>query len=400
MMCSICIIGPSLPPGERQKTDRDCPSTLAEATERSVRILTDYRSRPTTPTLGTTSAGGSMMLDHLFDDAKGSGQPRLTNSGAINLNRRSFLAASCLCAVCCLPTPLFADAPMAQSQAPGFYRLTLGDFEVTALSDGTNMLPASFLQGDPVGIKDVLRRNYLGDVVETSHNSFLVNTGTKLVLVDAGAGSLLGPTTGYLLSNLRASGYRPEQIDEIYLTHLHTDHIGGLVAGGQRAFPNAIVRANKRDTDYWLSEADMLAAPAEAKRFFQAATVCISPYMTAGKLITFEGNTDLIPGVRAQAAYGHTPGHTMYVVESGGKKLVLWGDVVHVAAVQFADPSVTIRYDVDAPEAEHMHELAFADAAENGYIVGGAHISFPGLGHVRRDGERAYTYVPLDYSVE
>ena len=90
----------------------------------------------------------------------------------------------------------------------------------------------------------------------------------------------------------------------------------------------------------------------------------------------------------------------MYVVESMGEKLVLWGDVVHVAAVQFADPSVTIRYDVDAPEAEHVHELAFADAAENGYIVGGAHISFPGLGHVRRNGERAYTYVPLDYSVE
>ena len=202
-----------------------------------------------------------MMFDHLFDDAKGSGLPRLTNSGAINLNRRSFLTASCLCAVCCLPTPLFADAPMAQSQAPGFYRLTLGDFEVTALSDGTNMLPASFLQGDPVGIENAIRRNDLGDLVETSHNSFLVNIGTKLVLVDAGAGSLLGATTGYLLSNLHASGYRPEQIDEIYLTHLHSDHIGGLVAEGQRAFPNAIVRANKRDTDYWLSEANMLAAP-------------------------------------------------------------------------------------------------------------------------------------------
>ena len=137
---------------------------------------------------------------------------------------------------------------------------------------------------------------------------------------------------------------------------MHTDHIGGLVAGSERAFPNAIVRANKRDTDYWLSEANMRAAPAEARRFFEAATVCITPYMAAGKLITFEGNTDLTAGVRAQAAYGHTPGHTMYVVESMGKKLVLWGDVVHVAAVQFEEPSVTIRYDVDASEAERVHE--------------------------------------------
>jgi glyoxylase-like metal-dependent hydrolase (beta-lactamase superfamily II) len=237
-----------------------------------------------------------------------------------------------------------------------------------------------FLQGDAVRIEDAIRRNYLGDRVETSHNSFLVNTGTKLILVDAGAGSLLGPTTGQLLSNLRASGYQPEHVDEIYLTHLHTDHVGGLMAEDQQVFPNAIVRVNKRDTDYWLSEANMRAAPAEAKRFFQGAMVSIAPYMRAGKLIVFEGDAELVPGVRAQTAYGHTPGHTMYAVESRGEKLLLWGDVVHVAAVQFEDPSVTIRYDLDVSEAEHVHELAFADAAKNGYLVGGAHISFPGLG--------------------
>ncbi|TIU67009.1 MAG: MBL fold metallo-hydrolase, partial [Mesorhizobium sp.] len=121
------------------------------------------------------------------------------------------------------------------------------------------------------------------------------------------------------------------------------------------------------------------------------------PYMRAGKLAVFEGDTDLVPGVRAQAAYGHTPGHTMYVVESGCEKVVLWGDVVHVAAVQFKDPSVTIGYDGDASEAENVHRLAFADAAKNGYIVGGAHISFPGLGRVRHDAENVYTYVPLNY---
>ncbi|WP_245420382.1 MULTISPECIES: MBL fold metallo-hydrolase [unclassified Mesorhizobium] len=287
---------------------------------------------------------------------------------------------------------------MAKSRAPKFYRLMVGDFEVTALSDGTNMLPATkLLQGDPARIEDALKRDYLGDVVETSHNSFLVNTGAKLVLIDAGAGSLLGPTTGQLLSNLRASGYRPEQVDELYLTHLHTDHVGGLMAGGDRVFPNAIVRADKRDTDYWLSEANMRAAPAEAKRFFEAAAASITPYMRAGKLAVFEGDTDLVPGVRAQAAYGHTPGHTMYVVESKGEKVVLWGDVVHVAAVQFKDPSVTIGYDGNASEAANVHRLAFADAAKNGYIVGGAHISFPGLGRVRRDAENVYTYVPLSH---
>ena len=337
-------------------------------------------------------------LDRLFDDTEGSVQPPPTSSDAVNPTRRAFLAAGCFCLAGSFAMPVFADAPMVKSQAPGFYRLAVGDFEVTALSDGSNMLPATkLLQGDPARIKEALKRNYLGDVVETSHNSFLVNTGAKLVLIDAGAGSLLGPSTGHLLSNLRASGYRPEQIDELYLTHLHADHVGGLMAEGQRAFPNAIVRADKRDTDYWLSEANMRAAPAEAKRFFQAAMASITPYMRAGKFAVFEGNTDLVPGMRAQTAYGHTPGHTMYVVESRGQKIVLWGDVVHVAAVQFKAPSVTIQYDENASDAERVHELAFADAAENGYIVGGAHISFPGLGHVRRDAGDAYTYVPLDY---
>ncbi|WP_095199249.1 MBL fold metallo-hydrolase [Mesorhizobium carmichaelinearum] len=340
-----------------------------------------------------------ITLDRLFNGTKGPVQSGLSKSDAIDPARRFFLAAGCFCLACSFVTPVFADAPMLKSQAPGFYRLAVGDFEITALSDGSNMLPATkLLQGDPARIEEALKRNYLGDLIETSHNCFLLDTGAKLVLIDAGAGSLLGPSTGHLLSNLRASGYRPEQIDELYLTHLHADHVGGLMVEGQRAFPNAIVRVDKRDTDYWLSDANMRAAPAEARRFFEAAVASITPYMQAGKLAIFDGNTDLVPGVRAQTAYGHTPGHTMYVVESRGEKIVLWGDVVHVAAVQFKDPSVTIQYDGDASEAEHVHELAFADAAQKGYIVGGAHISFPGLGRVRRDADNAYTYVPLDYS--
>ncbi|RVC34255.1 MBL fold metallo-hydrolase, partial [Mesorhizobium sp. M4A.F.Ca.ET.090.04.2.1] len=166
-----------------------------------------------------------LTLDRLFNDTDAPVQPGSSNSDAVNPTRRAFLAGGCLCLACSFAGPVLADAPMAKSRAPGFYRLTVGDFEVTALSDGTNMLPATkLLRGDPARIEDALKRDYLGDVVETSHNSFLVNTGAKLVLIDAGAGSLLGATTGQLVGNLRASGYRPEQVDELYLTHLHTDH--------------------------------------------------------------------------------------------------------------------------------------------------------------------------------
>ena len=174
--------------------------------------------------------------------------------------------------------PVLAEVPMVKTQAPGFYRLMLGDFEITALSDGTNTLSAlRLLQGDSARIAEVLGRRFLTDPVETSHNGYLINTGGKLVLIDPGAGTMLGPTTGDLINNLRAAGYRPEQVDEIYITHLHTDHVGGLITGGQRAFPNAIVRINKRDADYWLSEANMRAAPEASRRFFQAAMAAVNP---------------------------------------------------------------------------------------------------------------------------
>jgi len=312
---------------------------------------------------------------------------------------RSALAAAFVTASAFATMPVLAEAPMVKTQAPGFYRLMLGDFEITALSDGTNKLSAlRLLQGDSARIAEALGRRFLTDPVETSHNGYLVNTGSKLVLVDPGAGTMLGPTTGDLINNLRAAGYRPEQVDEIYITHLHTDHVGGLVAGGQRAFPNAIVRISKRDADYWLSEANMRAAPEASKRFFQTAMAAVNPYIDAGKLKVFEGVIELVPGVRAEPAYGHTPGHTMYVVESKNEKLVLWGDIVHVAAVQFDDPSVTIGYDVDAVLAASEHDRALADAAKNGYLIGGAHISFPGLGHVRRAIGKSFEFVPVNYS--
>jgi glyoxylase-like metal-dependent hydrolase (beta-lactamase superfamily II) len=142
----------------------------------------------------------------------------------------------------------------------------------------------------------------------------------------------------------------------------------------------------------------MAAAPEAAKRFFRAAKASVAPYLAAGKLETFEGDAELLPGLRAVAGHGHTPGHTMFQVESRGSKLLLWGDVVHVAAVQFEDPSVTIGYDTDAPQAEAERLRVFADAAQNGTLVAGAHLPFPGLGHVRRGPGKGYEFVPLNYS--
>lgn len=294
-----------------------------------------------------------------------------------------------------------AEAPMVKTQAPGYYRFHVGDFEVTALSDGTIKLPMIKLLTNtkPENVMAALKRGYLKEVVETSVNGYLVNTGARLVLIDTGAAGLFGPTLGNLLNNLKASGYQPEQVDEIYITHMHPDHVGGLMQQSALAFPNATLRIEKNDTDFWLSEANMNAAPDGAKGFFQGAMASVKPYAGAGRLKTFQGNTELVPGVRAQSAFGHTPGHTVYVVESKGEKLMLWGDLMHVAAVQFEEPSVTIEFDSDSKAAAAERKKAYADAATNGYLVGVSHIAFPGVGHLRAasTGE-GYVWVPLNYS--
>ena len=291
-----------------------------------------------------------------------------------------------------------AAAPLVKTQAPGYYRMMLGDFEVTALSDGTLALPVTtLLTGTtPAKVNRALGRAALKDPVETSVNAYLINTGSKLVLIDAGAGALFGPTVGNLVNSLKASGYQPEQVDEIYITHMHGDHVGGLVSGDKMVFPNAIVRADKADADYWLSQANMDAAPKDAKDFFKGAQVSLNPYIAAGKFKPIDGPTELVPGVRSMPSHGHTPGHTTYMVESNGQKLVLWGDLMHVAAVQFPEPAVTIKFDTDSKAAAAERKKAYADAAKQGYWVGVAHVAFPGIGHVQHDGN-GYAWIPVNY---
>jgi len=132
------------------------------------------------------------------------------------------------------------------------------------------------------------------------------------------------------------------------------------------------------------------------KGFFQGAMASLNPYVEAGKFKGMKGSTDLLPGIKAVPAHGHTPGHNIYVVESKGQKLVLWGDLMHVAAVQFAQPQITISFDVDSKPAAAERKKAYADAAKGRYLVGSAHLPFPGLGHVRAEG-KGYVWVPVDY---
>ncbi len=312
----------------------------------------------------------------------------------------TFLRRSLLAAALAGCGAAMAAAPQVKTSAPGYYRMMLGEFEITALSDGTVALPVDKLLTNttPAQVGQALKASFVKAPLETSVNAYLINTGAKLVLVDTGAAGLFGPTLGKLMTNLKAAGYQPEQVDAVVITHMHPDHVGGLMAGDKPAFPNATVHADQRDADLWLSKANLDKAPADAKGFFQGAMASVNPYVQAGKFKPFQGNTELLPGIRAEATPGHTPGHTVYVVESGGQKLVLWGDLMHVAAVQFAQPSVTIQFDTDSKAAAAQRKQAYAAAARDGHWVAASHLAFPGIGHVRAEG-KGYRFVPANYSV-
>ena len=317
----------------------------------------------------------------------------------MNRFRLALMTALSIAALSIWPvTSAHAEAPMARTQAPGWYRMKIGAFEITALSDGTVSLPVDKLltNNKPAVVSSLLGKSYLKAPVETSVNGYLINTGSKLVLIDAGAAGLFGPTLGKLVDNLKASGYAPEQVDEVYITHMHPDHVGGLVANGRMVFPNAVVRADARESGFWLSKDNLDKAPADAKGFFQGAMASLEPYMAAGRLKPFDGATDLLPGIRAVPAAGHTPGHTIYIAESEGKRIVFWGDLMHVAAVQFAMPATTIQFDSDSKSAAPQRIKNYADAARQGYFVAVAHVSFPGIGQLRADG-KGYVWVPANY---
>jgi glyoxylase-like metal-dependent hydrolase (beta-lactamase superfamily II) len=295
-------------------------------------------------------------------------------------------------------TSALAAAPMAKFSAPGFYRLMVGDFEVTALSDGTADLPMDqLLQEAPGKTKKALANAFLKTPLETSVNAYLINTGSKLVLIDTGAGNLFGPTLGKLLANLKASGYQAADIDEIYLTHLHPDHVGGLASNGSLTFPNAEVHADKRESDYWLSQANMDSAPASMKGFFQGARASLMPYIDAHKYQPFSSNTELLPGITSYASYGHAAGHTSYVIESQGSKMIVAGDLIHVPAVQLDHPGVTISFDSNPKAAVESRSQVFRMAAAEGDLIAAAHIQFPGLGHLRFNG-KAYQWIPVNYT--
>lgn len=293
-----------------------------------------------------------------------------------------------------------APPEQRHDQVAGWFRMMVGGDEITALYDGYVGIDTALLSGlDQQQIRERLDSLFIDSEngVQTAVNAFLVHTGEHLVLVDAGSSACFGPTLGHVPDNLRASGYTPEDIDTILMTHLHPDHVCGLTdSEGNAIYPNAELRVSQADADYWLSEEQAAAAPEDAKGFFEMARNAVAPYQQAGRLETFQPGDELMDGVSAQDTSGHTPGHTSFLFQDEEEDMLVWGDVVHSYGVQFSDPSVAIEFDSDQQQAIAARQAVLSAAAKDQHWVAGAHMPFPGIGHVIRDGE-GYRWLPVEY---
>jgi glyoxylase-like metal-dependent hydrolase (beta-lactamase superfamily II) len=206
-------------------------------------------------------------------------------------------------------------------------------------------------------------------------------------------GSLGG---GKLQRALKVAGHGPDEIDAILITHIHTDHSGGLVVGGQMMFPNAMVYAGKPDVDLWLNPANARRSRDDQKRFFTEANQTVKPYLDAGKLKPFSGETVILSGITALPTPGHTPGHSFYRVESKGESIEFWGDILHFGSVQFPKPEITVVYDFDSQAAAVQRKKQFTRAATSRRLIAAAHLPFPGVGYIRAE-DRGYIWVPVEY---
>jgi len=297
-------------------------------------------------------------------------------------------------------TPALAAAPQRHDQVPGFFRLNVGDLEVTSLFDGAAVFDLHWLNGETTTMDGVVKSLHEDPhLLDASVTAFLVNTGKQLILVDAGAGTWYGGgALGHLADSLRSAGYTPDQVDLVLITHLHSDHIGGLTTqDGTRVFPNAEVYVAKVESDFWLSPQIAAKAPKDVQPFFQSARAIAAPYIKAGKWHPFNASEPIVDGVQLVPLPGHTPGHTGYEFSSKGYRILFWGDTIHAHNVQLQHPEVTVVFDIDPTAAAASRNQLLAKLAHEDVVIASPHMLFPGLGRLHEEGN-GYSWEPVRFS--
>ena len=264
---------------------------------------------------------------------------------------------------------------LAAAMVPAFaeeniFAYKVGQFEVWTLVETRRQggLPSVLIGAG----EELLNQFFPGGTSQSETNTFLVRGGGKTILIDTGFGTTL-------FESLKTLGVSPDKIDAVLLTHMHGDHIGGLQKDGKALFPKAKIYLARQERDYWTQTNVNLGAVAALAPYGKKVETFL-PGELGAKI------KELLPGVTPIAAFGHTPGHTMFMIENSGQKLLVWGDLMHVEVVQFPRPEISVTYDTDPAAAAASRKQVLEYAASNNIPIAGMHLLYPAIGTVSKDG--------------
>jgi glyoxylase-like metal-dependent hydrolase (beta-lactamase superfamily II) len=299
-------------------------------------------------------------------------------------------------------------APLIAQNAPnfgapsvvqvGFRKQKLGDMEVIALNDGVARRPlaAEFVRNAPMAEVQALLKsqNLPTDYIDIPFTAFLIVAGNRRVLMDTGFADNGGSTTGRLMANLNAAGFKAEDIDTVILSHYHGDHINGVRnKAGQLVFPKAKIMVPTVEHAFWMDDARMAAAPEAMKGAFQNVRRVFSGIPT-DQLMQFEPSKEVLPGISSVAAFGHTPGHTLFRVESKGEKFAYLADLTNIPEIFARNPDWAVQFDMNADAARDTRRKMFEMVVNEKMLAGGFHFPFPAFGRVEKLGS-GYDFKPV-----
>lgn len=299
-------------------------------------------------------------------------------------------------------TPSTAPTPQADAaqQAPGFYRYKVGDIEVTAVNDGFARRPLEgFVRNaELTQVQQAMQEAFLpGDALPITFTTLVLRrNGGGLTLIDTGNGDMGAPTSGHWMRNFRAAGFDPSQVETVVISHFHGDHINGLrLKDGTAVFPKAQVMVPAAEWAFWMDDAKMNQAPEAMKGAFQGVRRVFGPI--ANDVKRYEADKEVVPGLTAIAAPGHTPGHTAFMLSSGSGKLMVMSDITNHPALFVRNPDWAAVFDMDADQARATRHKMLDMAASERAQVAFYHAPFPATGHIAKDGNR-YRFVPVQWS--
>jgi len=314
------------------------------------------------------------------------------------LTRRTLLAGSAAAALASGANAA-AETPAADKATPGIFRYKIGTYELTALYDGIWYRPITdkFIRNAPFAdVEHALDAAFMPhDKLATPFTALVVNTGSKLVLIDTGTGGQISATAGELPDNLIAAGIDPNAVDAIVISHFHPDHINGIKDKDNKLiFPNAEIMVPAPEWTFWMDDANLNAAPADLKPTFLNQRRIFADI--AKQVTHYEPGKEVAPGIVTLPAPGHTPGHTVFAVHSGNQSLLVLSDTAQHPAVFARHPNWEAAFDVDGPEAVATRKKIFDRAAADRMLITGYHFPFPACGHLIKTAT-GYEHVPVEW---